>query len=327
MVPMTKSMTAPLRFDLRGKRVYVAGHLGLAGSAVVRRLASEHCEVLTAGRGELDLTQQEATETWIKQARPDAIFLAAGRVGGIYANDAFPADFLGDNLAIGLNVLRAAVATKVKKLMFLGSSCIFPRNAPQPMTEDLLLTGALEPTNEWYAVAKIAGLKLAQAYRRQFGVDFISVIPTNLYGPGDNYHPANSHVPAALIRRFHEAKVKGADEVVVWGTGQPKREFLAADDLGDACIFVMKHYSGEGFLNIGTGEEVSIGEFARLVAEIVGYRGKLVFDTSRPDGPPRKLLDVSKITALGWTAKTPLREGLQATYKDFLAHGATMRER
>jgi GDP-L-fucose synthase len=320
-------MTAPLLFDLRGKRVYVAGHLGLAGSAIMRRLASEHCEVLTAGRGELDLTQQEATETWIKQARPDAIFLAAARVGGIYANDAFPADFLVDNVAIGLNVLRAAVATKVKKLMFLGSSCIFPRNAPQPMTEDLLLTGALEPTNEWYAVAKIAGLKLAQAYRRQFGVDFISVIPTNLYGPGDNYHPANSHVPAALIRRFHEAKVKGADEVVVWGTGQPKREFLAADDLGDACIFVMKHYSGEGFLNIGTGKEVSIGEFAGLVAEIVGYRGKLVFDTSRPDGPPRKLLDVSKITALGWTAKTPLREGLQATYKDFLAHGATMRER
>ena len=324
---MTKPMTAPLRFDLRGKRVYVAGHLGLAGSAVVRRLASEHCEVLTAGRGELDLAQQEATETWIKQARPDAIFLAAARVGGIYANDAFPADFLVDNLAIGLNVLRAAVATKVKKLMFFGSSCIFPRNAPQPMTEDLLLTGALEPTNEWYAVAKIAGLKLAQAYRRQFGVDFISVIPTNFYGPGDNYHPANSHVPAALIRRLHEAKVKGADEVVVWGTGRPKREFLAADDLGDACIFVMKHYSGEGFLNIGTGKEVSIGEFARLVAEIVGYRGKLVFDTSRPDGPPRKLLDVSKITALGWTAKTPLREGLQATYKDFLAHGATMRER
>ena len=320
-------MTAPLLFDLRGKRVYVAGHLGLAGSAIVRRLASEPCEVLTACRRELDLTQQEATETWIKQVRPDVIFLAAARVGGIHANEAFPADFLSDNLAIGINVLRAAVATKVKKLMFLGSSCVFPRNAPQPMTEDLLLTGALEPTNEWYAVAKIAGLKLAQAYRRQFGVDFISVMPTNLYGPGDNYHPANSHVPAALIRRFHEAKVKGADEVVVWGTGRPKREFLAADDLGDACIFVMKHYSGEGFLNIGTGNEVSIGEFARLVAEIVGYRGKLVFDSSRPDGPPRKLLDVSKITALGWTAKTPLREGLQATYRDFLAHGATRRER
>jgi GDP-L-fucose synthase len=320
-------MTAPLLFDLRGKRVYVAGHLGLAGSAIVRRLASEPCEVLTACRRELDLTQQEATETWIKQVRPDVIFLAAARVGGIHANEAFPADFLGDNLAIGLNVLRAAVATKVKKLMFLGSSCVFPRNAPQPMTEDLLLTGALEPTNEWYAVAKIAGLKLAQAYRRQSGVDFISVMPSNLYGPGDNYHPANSHVPAALIRRFHEAKMKGADEVVVWGTGRPKREFLAADDLADACVFLMKHYSGEAFVNIGAGKEISIAEFARLVAEIVGYRGKLVFDTSRPDGPPRKLLDVSKITALGWTAKTPLREGLQATYKDFIAHGATVRER
>jgi GDP-L-fucose synthase len=327
MLLMTKPMTAPVLFDLRGKRVYVAGHLGLAGSAIMRRLASEHCEVLTAGRGELDLTQQEATETWIKQARPDAIFLAAARVGGIYANDAFPADFLGDNLAISLNVLRAVVATKVKKLMFLGSSCVFPRNAPQPMTEDLLLTGALEPTNEWYAVAKIAGLKLAQAYRRQFGVDFISVMPANLYGPGDNYHPANSHVPAALIRRFHEAKLKGDGEVMVWGTGRPKREFLAADDLGDACIFVMKHYSGEEFINIGTGKELSIEEFARLVAEIVGYRGKLVFDTSRPDGPPRKLLDVSKLTALGWTAKTPLRDGLRATYKDFLVQGATLRER
>ena len=320
-------MSRPLLFDLRGKRVYVAGHSGLAGSAIVRRLASEGCDVLTANRRELDLTQQGATENWIRQARPDAIFLAAARVGGIYANDAFPADFLADNLAMGLNVLRAALETKVKKVMFLGSSCVFPRNAPQPMTEDLLLTGALEPTNEWYAVAKIAGLKLAQAYRRQFGADFISVMPTNLYGQGDNYHPENSHVPAALIRRFHEAKVKNANEVVVWGTGKPRREFLAADDLGDACVFVMKHYSGDGFLNIGTGQEVSIGEFARLVAEVVGYQGKLIFDTNRPDGPPRKLLNISKITALGWTAKTSLREGLQTTYEDFLARGASNRER
>ena len=273
---------------------------------------------------------------WLIRIRPksgscrhvrDAVFVAAARVGGIYANDTFPVDFLADNLAIALNVMRAALATGVKKLMFLGSSCVFPRNAPQPMTEEMLLTGALEPTNEWYAVAKIAGLKLAEAYRRQFGADFISVMPTNLYGPGDNYHPENSHVPAALIRRFHEAKVKGADEVVVWGTGKPKREFLAADDLGDACVFVMKHYSGDGFLNVGTGQEVSIGEFAGLVAEIVRYRGKLVFDTNRPDGPPRKLLDISKISALGWTAKTTLREGLQAAYKDFLARGADMRER
>jgi GDP-L-fucose synthase len=320
-------MAPPPLFDLRGKRVYVAGHTGLAGSAIMRRLASEGCELLTTDHKTLDLVQQEPTEKWMMQVRPDAVFLAAGRVGGIYANNTFPVDFLADNLAIALNVMRAAVAAKVKKLMFLGSSCVFPRNAPQPMTEDLLLTGTLEPTNEWYAVAKIAGIKLAQAYRRQFGVEFISVMPTNLYGPGDNYHPENSHVPAALIRRFHEAKMQGTEQVTVWGTGKPKREFLAADDLGDACIFVMKHYSGEGLLNIGTGEEVSIREFAQLVAEIVGFRGKLVFDTNRPDGPPRKLLDISKLAALGWSAKTPLREGLQAAYRDFLARGGRVRER
>jgi len=320
-------MTAPLLFDLRGKRVYVAGHTGLAGSAIMRRLSYEGCEILTADHNALDLTNQERTEQWLMQARPDAVFLAAARVGGIYANDTFPVDFLADNLAIALNVMRAAHAAKVKKLMFLGSSCVFPRNASQPMTEDSLLTGALEPTNEWYAVAKISGIKLAQAYRRQFDVDFISVMPTNLYGPGDNYHPENSHVPAALIRRFHEAKAQGAQKVVVWGTGNPKREFLAADDLGDACIFIMKHYSGEGFLNIGTGEEVSIREFAQLVAEIVGYHGSLVFDTKRPDGPPRKLLDVSRLAKLGWRAKTPLREGLQAAYKDFLDRGHEVRER
>jgi GDP-L-fucose synthase len=320
-------MAPALLFDLRGKRVYVAGHTGLAGSAIARRLKSEGCEVLTAGHEALDLTKQDATEKWIMQTRPDAIFLAAARVGGIYANDAFPVDFLADNLAIALNVMNAALAAKVKKLMFLGSSCVFPRNAPQPMTEDMLLTGSLEPTNEWYAVAKIAGIKLVQAYRRQFGVDFISVMPTNLYGPGDNYHPQNSHVPAALIRRFHEAKVKGAEQVTVWGTGKPKREFLAADDLGDACIFVMKHYSGDGFLNVGTGEEVSIRDFAELVAEIVDYRGKLMFDTGRPDGPPRKLLNISRLAGLGWTARTPLREGLQAAYKDFLDQGNRVRER
>ena len=318
---------APLLFDLRGKRVYVAGHSGLAGSAILRRLASEDCELLTADRATLDLTNQEQTENWIAQARPDVVFLAAAHVGGIYANDTVPAEFLADNLAIALNVMRVAVAAKVKKLMFLGSSCVFPRNAPQPMTEDLLLTGALEPTNEWYAVAKIAGIKLAQAYRRQYGADFISVMPTNLYGPGDNYHPDNSHVPAALIRRFHEAKVRGADEVVVWGTGEPKREFMAADDLGDACVFVMKHYSGEGFLNIGTGEEVSIKEFAQVVADIVGYRGKLVFDINRPDGPPRKRLDITRLTALGWAAKTPLRAGMKAAYADFVARGEHVRER
>jgi GDP-L-fucose synthase len=314
-------------FDLRGKRVFVAGHSGMAGSAIMRRLASEGCEIIVADRKTLDLTKQEPTEEWIARMRPDAIFLAAGRVGGIHANDAFPVDFLADNLAIALNVMRAAMAAKVKKLLFLGSSCIFPRHAPQPMSEELLLTGPLEPTNEWYAVAKIAGIKLAQAYRRQFGADFVSVMPTNLYGPGDNYHPQNSHVPAALIRRFHEAKLQGAPQVSVWGSGTPKREFLSADDLGDACVFVMKHYSGEGFLNVGTSIEVSIGDFARLVGEVVGYRGTLQFDTSRPDGMPRKLLDVSKLTALGWRAKTPLREGLQTAYADFLARGSQLRER
>ncbi|MCF8477558.1 MAG: GDP-L-fucose synthase [Pseudolabrys sp.] len=312
---------------MRGKRVYVAGHGGMAGTAIMRRLASEDCELLTADRKALDLTQQEPTEEWIRQARPDAVFLAAGRVGGVHANNSYPADFIADNLAIALNVMRASLAAGVEKLLFLGSSCIFPRNAPQPMTEDLLLTGALEPTNEWYAVAKIAGIKLAQAYRRQHGADFISVMPTNLYGPGDNYHPENSHVPAALIPRFHEGKVQGAPQVGVWGSGTPKREFLAADDLGDACVFVMKHYSDEQFLNVGTGQEVGIREFAELVAEIVGYRGQIVFDTSRPDGTPRKLLDVSRLAAVGWRAKTPLREGLEATYADFLARAGQLRER
>lgn len=314
-------------FDLRGKRVYVAGHGGMAGSAIVRRLALEGCEVLTADHAALDLANQAQTEEWILRQRPHAIFLAAGRVGGIHANNSFPADFIGDNIAIALNVMRASVAAKVNKLLFLGSSCIFPRNAPQPMTEDLLLTGPLEPTNEWYAVAKIAGIKLAQAYRRQFGADFVSVMPTNLYGPGDNYHPDNSHVPAALIRRFHEAKQANAPAVSVWGTGTPKREFLSADDLGDACVHVMKYYSGDCFLNVGTGQEVSIRQFAELVAHIVGYRGTIVFDSSRPDGTPRKLLDVSKLAALGWRAKTPLSNGLKAAYADFIARGSSLRER
>lgn len=325
---MTMAVSAPpLLLDLRGKRVFVAGHGGMAGSAIVRRLAAEDCEILVADRNALDLTRQQATEDWIARARPDAIFLAAARVGGIHANDKYPADFLADNLAIELNVMRAAMAVSVKKLLFLGSSCIFPRNAAQPMSEDALLTGPLEPTNEWYGVAKIAGIKLAQAYRRQFGADFISIMPTNLYGLGDNYHPENSHVPAALIRRFHEAKTQSAPQVSVWGSGTPKREFLSADDLGDACVFVMKHYSGEGFLNAGSGDEVSIGDFAALVADVVGYRGKIVFDTSRPDGAPRKLLDSSRLAALGWQPKTPLRAGLQAAYADFLARANNLRER
>lgn len=297
----------------------------MAGSAIVRRLASEDCTVLTVDRSKVDQTQQEPTEAWLMDSKPDAIFLAAGLVGGIHANDTYPADFITDNLAIALNVIRGAHRAKVKKLLFLGSSCIFPKLAPQPMSEEMLLTGPLEPTNEWYAVAKIAGIKLAQAYREQFGDDFISVMPTNLYGPGDNYHPENSHVPAALIRRFHEGKMKNAPSVTVWGSGKPKREFLAVDDLADACVFVMKHYSDSGFLNVGTGADVTIAEFARTVADVVGYTGELSFDTTRPDGAPRKLLDVSKLTALGWTAKIPLRDGLATAYADFLAGGGRQR--
>ena len=308
-------------FDLSGKRVYVAGHNGMMGAAIMRRLADEGAEVLVAERRALDLTDQPATEDWLAKMRPDAAFLAAGLVGGIHANNAFPADFIAVNLAIALNVIRGAHKAGVKKLLALGSSCIYPRLAPQPMTEDALLSGPLEPTNEWYAVAKIAAIKLCQAYRKQHGCDFISVMPTNLYGRNDNYHPVNSHVPAALIRRFHEAKLAKAPTVTVWGSGAPRREFLFADDAADACIFVMKHYSGAGILNIGTGEDISIGEFAALIGDVVGYDGKLQFDTSRPDGMPRKLLDVSKIRKLGWAPKTALRDGLAQAYADFLATG------
>ena len=314
-------MSPLVPFELRGRRVFVAGHRGMVGAAIARRLAVESCEVLTADRARLDLTRQSAVEAWFSDNKPDAVFLAAAKVGGIHANNAYPADFIVDNLQIELNVLRGAFAAQVKKLLFLGSSCIYPKLAPQPMTEDMLLSGPLEPTNQWYAVAKIAGIKLAEAYRRQHGVDFVSVMPTNLYGPGDNYHPQDSHVPAALIRRFHEAKVARSPGVTVWGTGTPRREFLAVDDLADACVFVMKNYSDDAFVNVGTGEDVTIADFARLVAEVVGYTGALSFDTSRPDGAPQKLLDVSKLSAVGWRAQTPLRAGLAAAYADFLASG------
>ena len=318
-------MTAPLLFDLKGKKVYVAGHRGMAGSAIVRRLRREEC---TCSRPITPTSISRGTRRsmpgW-RGTEPDAVFLAAGRVGGIHANNTYAADFIADNLAIALNVIRGAHAAKVQKLLFLGSSCIFPKMATQPMTEEMLLTGPLEPTNQWYAVAKIAGIKLCEAYRRQHGADFISVMPTNLYGPGDNYHPQDSHVPAALIRRFHEAKQAGATSVTVWGTGNPRREFLAVDDLADACVFAMKHYSGELFLNAGTGKDISIGEFAQLVAEVVGYQGVLEFDTSRPDGTPRKLLDVSRLTGMGWTAKTDLRDGIAHAYADFIAGGGRHR--
>jgi len=314
-------MLQPLLFDLRGKRVYVAGHNGMAGSAIVRRLAGESCEILTASRQSLDLTQQSDTERWLEQMRPDAVILAAGHVGGIFANDTFPADFITDNLAIGLNVIRGAYKTGVKKLLALGSSCIYPKLAAQPMSEDALLTGPLEPTNEWYAVAKIAAIKLCEAYRKQYGADFISAMPTNLYGRNDNYHPQNSHVPAALIRRFHEGKLAKAPTVTVWGTGKPRREFLCSDDLADACVFLIKHYSDLPFLNVGTGEDVTIADFASEVAGVVGYKGKITYDLSRPDGPPQKRLDISRIKNLGWSAKIRLRDGLAAAYADFLAGG------
>jgi GDP-L-fucose synthase len=317
-------LTQPPLFHLRGKRVYIAGHKGMMGSAIVRQLANERSEILVADRQTLDLTNQQATEDWLAQMRPDAIFLAAGLVGGIYANNTYPADFIANNLAIALNVIRGAHKVGVKKLLALGSSCIYPKLAPQPMTEDALLTGPLEPTNEWYAIAKIAAIKLCEAYRKQHGCDFISVMPTNLYGLNDNYHPENSHVPAALIRRFHEAKLANAPTVTVWGSGTPRREFLYADDAADACVFVMKHYSELGFLNVGTGEDVTIGEFARLVADVVGYKGKIVYDTSQPDGAPRKLLDVSKINNLGWAPKTQLRDGLARTYADFCVTGGRL---
>jgi len=306
-------------FDLAGKRVFVAGHRGMVGAALVRRLAQALCAVVTAGRDEVDLERQDQTERFLAAAKPEIVIVAAATVGGIHANNAFPANFISDNLAIARNVIHGSYLAGVKKLLFLGSSCIYPQLAPQPMREEELLTGPLEPTNQWYAVAKIAGIKLCQAYRRQYGADFISAMPTNLYGPGDNYHPENSHVVAALIRRCHEAKRDGVASVQVWGTGKPFREFLFVDDLADACVFILEQYSDEEHVNVGTGEELSIAEFAKLVAEVVGYRGALVFDPSRPDGMPRKLLDSSKLARMGWRARTPLRAGLAQAYAAFVA--------
>jgi GDP-L-fucose synthase len=311
----------PVPFELADQRVFVAGHAGMVGSALVRRLASERCTVLTARRDALDLSRQHEVESWFEAARPDVVVIAAARVGGIEANRSMPAEFLYDNLVIETNLIHAAWKASARKLLFLGSSCIYPRDAAQPLGESALLAGPLEPTNEWYAIAKIAGLKLVQAYRRQYGADFISLMPSNLYGPGDNYHPEHSHVPAALIRRFHEARLAHAGEVVVWGTGTPRREFLFVDDLADACVFALKHYSDEGWLNVGAGEDISIADFAKLVAQTVGYSGEIVFDTSRPDGAPRKLLDVSKLKGLGWSPRITLPEGLSIAYQDFLAGG------
>jgi GDP-L-fucose synthase len=316
-----------VNFRLEGRRIYVAGHTGMVGSAVLRRLATERCEILVRDHRQLDLTRQVETESFMADAKPEVVIIAAARVGGILANDTNPADFLRDNLAIQQNLIASSYQYGVRKLLFLGSSCIYPKFAPQPMTEEMLLTGPLEPTNEWYAIAKIAGIKLCQAYRRQYHADYVSLMPTNLYGPGDNYHPEYSHVPAALIGRMHEAKLACRPSVTVWGTGKPLREFMFVDDLADACAHVLKHYSGEQFLNAGSSEEISIADFAKLVAEVVGYSGRLVFDASRPDGTPRKLLDSSKLRNFGWKPRTKLRDGLAATYADFLKNGGRVRER
>ncbi|MEZ0497493.1 GDP-L-fucose synthase family protein [Sphingomonas sp. IW22] len=311
-------------FDISGKRVFVAGHRGMVGSALVRRLAGEGCTIVAASRDELDLRDQAAVRTWFADHRPQLVFLAAAKVGGILANQNLPANFLFDNLAIAGNVIEAAHRTGVEKLLFLGSSCIYPRAAEQPIREGALLTGALEPTNQWYAIAKIAGIKLAQAYRQQYGRDFISAMPTNLYGPGDNFDLLSSHVLPALIRKTHEAKLARADTVQIWGSGTPRREFLHVDDLADACVFLMRNYSGDEHINIGYGDDVTVLELAQLVKEATGFDGAIALDPSKPDGMPRKLLDSSRLASLGWHATTPLRQGIADTYRWFLeSHAAT----
>ena len=310
-------MTATVDFQLAGKRVWVAGHRGMVGSALVRALANESCEIITATREELDLTDQRAVLGWMHNQRPQVVVLAAARVGGILANDTHPVEFLRDNLLIQTAVLTGAESVGVEKLLFLGSSCIYPKHAPQPIIEEALLTGPLEPTNEWYALAKIAGIKLAEAYRRQYGCDFISAMPTNLYGPGDNFDLAASHVMPALIRKVHEAKATGGS-VRVWGTGTPRREFLYVDDCASACLHLLKHYSDAGHIIVGSGSDVSIMELTRLVLEVVGYDGPVETDSGKPDGTPRKLMDNAKLAALGWQPKTTLRDGIAKSYAAFL---------
>lgn len=307
-------------------RIWVAGHRGLVGSAIVRRLqAAGASNLLLRTHAQLDLTDQHAVDDFVAGEKPEYVFLAAAKVGGIHANDAYPAEFLRDNLAIQTNVIHSAWRHGTKKLCFLGSSCIYPKLAPQPLREEYLLTGPLEPTNEWYAVAKIAGIKMCQAYRRQYRFDAIALMPTNLYGPGDNFHPDNSHVLPALIRRFHEAKERGDASVAIWGTGTPRREFLHVDDLADAAVFLMQNYSGEQFLNVGTGTDLAIIELARLVAEVVGFKGSIVTDPSKPDGTPRKLLDVSRLEAMGWKARIGLREGVAGAYAWYLENAGMAR--
>lgn len=314
-------------YTLRNKRVWVAGHGGLVGSALVRRLQGEGCDVIAAPRESVDLRRADQLERWMREAKPQAVFLAAARVGGIYANDTRPAEFIYDNLMIQSNVVEASRRAGVEKLMLLGSSCIYPRLAPQPIPESALLTGQLEPTNQWYAVAKIAGIKLGQAYRRQYGCDFVSVMPTNLYGPGDNFDLMQSHVVPALIVKAHQAKISNAPSMEVWGTGAVRREFLFVDDAADGMVFFMQNYSDEGIVNLGPGSDVPIRDLVGLICKVVGYKGGIRFDTSRPDGAPRKMVDTSYAASLGWRARTPLQTGLEVTYRWYLDHVASEKRR
>ena len=304
-------------YDLQGKRVWIAGHRGMVGSAIVRRLQQESCDILTVGRDEVDLRNQAQVSTWMTNNKPQAVFLAAAKVGGILANDTRPAEFLYENLMIEANIIEASYRAEVEKLLFLGSSCIYPKFADQPITEDALLTGALEPTNEWYAIAKIAGIKLAQAYRKQYGCDFISAMPTNLYGPGDNFDLTSSHVLPALIRKAHEAKTRGDKDMTIWGTGTPRREFLHADDCADALVFLMKNYSDESHVNVGSGEDISILDLTKLICEIVGFEGEIKHDFSKPDGTPRKLMSAEKLRTMGWEPKIGLKAGLNESSNHF----------
>jgi len=312
----------------KNSKIYIAGHKGMVGSAIKRKLEQEgFTNFLTRNSSELDLRDQQQVADFFAQEKPDYVFLAAAKVGGIIANNTYRADFLYDNLQIQNNIIHSAYVNEVKKLMFLGSSCIYPKMAPQPLKEEYLLTGTLEPTNEPYAIAKIAGIKMCDAYRDQYGCNYISVMPTNLYGLNDNYHPQNSHVLPALIRRFHEAKEQNAAEVVIWGTGSPKREFLFADDLAEACYYLMQNYNEPGLVNIGTGEDLSIKDLALLIKQIIGFTGKIKFDTTKPDGTPRKLMDVTKLTNAGWKYHTTLEQGIALAYHDFLNKGALISER
>lgn len=314
-----------MTFSLEGKTIYVTGHNGMVGSALVRRLKQDGIDVLTAGRSDVDLRDQASVRTFMGQRKPDIVIIAAAKVGGIHANDTMPADFIYDNMMIAANLIEASHQADVQKLLFLGSSCIYPRMASQPINEDSLLTGLLEPTNEWYAIAKIAGIKLCQAYRKQHGRDYISCQPTNLYGPNDNFNLASSHVLPALLRKAHEAKLADAPSMEVWGSGTPRREFLHVDDMADACVFLLRNYSDATPLNVGCGEDITIGNVAELIKETVGYSGAIVYDRSKPDGTPRKLLDTDRINSMGWRPSVSLREGLKGYYSWFLEHEAQAR--